>query len=196
MPSHPVQVSVIGCGAVAEMFYAPALKALEHAGRCQVAALIDPNPQRTALLQRTFPRAIIRPDLGSLAGGEQALAIVASPVRFHAEHAIGALDAGLSVLCEKPMAANVAQCQAMIDTAAEHGKSSRRRALSPLPSPPRAPFTICSAAANWAAVRSFSFTEGVNFNWPAQSASFFKRESGGGGVLIDIGAHVLDLLLW
>jgi predicted dehydrogenase len=46
------------------------------------------------------------------------------------------------------------------------------------------------------AVRSFRFLDGETYMWPAQSASPFKRAEAGGGVLIDIGAHTLDLLLW
>src|SRR5437868_9317890 len=105
MSVRPIQVSMVGCGAVAEMFYTPALKALEKSGACEVTALVDPNSQRTAQLQREFPNAKTFKDLDGLTGGNDALAIIASPVRFHAEQTIRALNGGLSVLCEKPMAA-------------------------------------------------------------------------------------------
>jgi predicted dehydrogenase len=45
-------------------------------------------------------------------------------------------------------------------------------------------------------VGSFRFLEGRSFNWPAQSASFFRRSEASGGVLIDTGAHTIDLLMW
>ena len=195
MSSRPIHVSLIGCGAVAETFYAPALQSLERSGRCEVVALVDPSPQRAAQLQRAFPRAKTFEGLDQLAGGDEALAIIASPVRFHAEQTLRALDAGLSVLCEKPMAASVAESQSMIEAAHARGKvlaiGLYRRFL---------PAT--SAIREWVsggalgAVRRFSYVEGVNYFWPAKSASFFKREVGGGGVLIDTGAHALDLVLW
>jgi predicted dehydrogenase len=42
----------------------------------------------------------------------------------------------------------------------------------------------------------FHFFDGGKFGWPAQSRTLFDREAGGGGVLIDIGVHALDLALW
>jgi predicted dehydrogenase len=45
-------------------------------------------------------------------------------------------------------------------------------------------------------VKSFEISEGGQFNWPAQSASFFQKSNSQGGVLADLGVHVLDLLIW
>jgi myo-inositol 2-dehydrogenase/D-chiro-inositol 1-dehydrogenase len=118
----PIRVSIVGCGAVAELFYAPALRALENAGLAKVVALVDPSRDRMAHLRRNFPDAATLADARQLEGGDRDLAIIASPVRFHAEHAINALKAGFAVLCEKPMAATVAQAEAMVEQANESGK--------------------------------------------------------------------------
>ena len=45
-------------------------------------------------------------------------------------------------------------------------------------------------------IESFDFREGTIFDWPATTNSFWRREAAGGGVFADLGAHVLDLLLW
>jgi len=62
------------------------------------------------------------------------------------------------------------------------------------------------AGARWAreAIRSgalgevheFTFEEGGRYGWPITTASAFLKELAGGGVLIDTGAHTLDLLWW
>jgi predicted dehydrogenase len=44
--------------------------------------------------------------------------------------------------------------------------------------------------------QSFCFSEGARFNWPVESAALFDKETAGGGILIDIGSHALDLMQW
>ena len=52
------------------------------------------------------------------------------------------------------------------------------------------------AAETLGKVIDFEFSEGGVFNWPAQSASFFQKKTAQGGVFLDLGAHLLDLMLW
>jgi predicted dehydrogenase len=52
------------------------------------------------------------------------------------------------------------------------------------------------ASGQLGALRHFTITEGGPFKWPAASPSFFNKAQTPGGVLLDIGVHVLDLLAW
>ena len=45
-------------------------------------------------------------------------------------------------------------------------------------------------------MQAIAIQEGGKFRWPAASGSFFDKAQTAGGVLLDIGVHVLDLLLW
>jgi len=51
------------------------------------------------------------------------------------------------------------------------------------------------ASGRFGRVRSFSFSEGSIYDWPVASDFFFRKDSAGGGVPIDTGAHTLDSLL-
>lgn len=195
--SQPVQVALLGCGAVARQYYSPALRELEKINCAAVAAVFDPNPHRAASLRQVFPAAASLGSLDELSRHNVDLAIVASPTRYHAEQSIHALNQGISVLCEKPMAATVVEAEAMLQAARAAQKILAvglfRRFFA-------ATQTIREFLSQrlLGEVKSFSYTEGSRFFffWPAQSASFFEKSEAKGGVLLDLGAHGLDLLLW
>jgi len=118
---------------------------------------------------------------------------VASPVFLHAPQTIQSLRAGKHVICEKPMAINLSDAQAMLDAAAESRKSLGtayyRRAY---PKVLRAKKLLESGAIGKpvvAELTSHSWLDGHGSRaWlvdPAQS---------GGGPLYDIGSHRIDLL--
>ena len=68
---------------------------------------------------------------------------------------------------------------------------------------PRAPIlsgeSLCEGATWWGGlgrIERFDVREGFVYDWPVASDFFFRKEQAGGGVLVDTGAHTLDLLLW
>lgn len=190
-----LRIALVGCGAVSELYYAPALQALEDAGLLRVEALFDPNPERVVLLRRAFPAARRIDALAALTERDLDLAIIASPPRYHAAQTIQALQGGLSVLCEKPMAASVAEGEAMIEAATATQRVLAVGLVRRFFPATRAirDLLACNVLGN---VASFYCYEGGRFQWPVASASFFKKETAGGGVLLDVGVHLLDLLLW
>ena len=194
-PWRRISVALVGCGAVATQYYAPALRELERAGQVMVVALFDPAAERMAALRPLFTRAACVGDVNELGKWGAELAIVASPPRFHAEQSIQLLQAGCAVLCEKPLATSVAEGEAMLAAA----DASQRMLASGLVRrffPAAQTLRSILAQQGLGAVRSFSWQEGDYFRWPTQSAAFFRRTAAQGGVLLDIGVHVLDLLTW
>lgn len=193
-PAAPIPVVLAGCGAVSRFFYAPALTALEGAGILRVEALADPFPASLAALAAEFPRArqSARLEDNALEGR---LVIVASPPKFHAAATLHAIGQGAAVLCEKPMANSVAEAEAMAAAAREKG------ALLAVGLYKRF-FPACEALKGLierqalGKLLSFSIEEGGRFGWQAASDSFFRKNLTPGGILLDIGVHVLDLLLW
>ena len=193
--SKTPEVALVGCGAVAELYYTPALQELERTGHLHVRALFDPSPDRVAALKKTFPSAAPVGNLAELSRLGVDFAIIASPPRYHAEQTIQALTSGLSVLCEKPMAATVAEGEAMIEAAAA-ARQVLAVGLFRRFFPATQAIRELLSRNILGEVTSFSCSEGGIFDWPVQSASYFQKGAARGGVLLDIGVHVLDLLTW
>lgn len=192
----PLRVAVIGCGAVSELQYTVSLDALANEGRVETVAMVDPDSSRRQKLASHFTTAQQFDDFSNMIRELQPdLAIVAAPHRFHAELTSQCLEQGVHVLCEKPMAVNAAECDQMVSAAQAAQKllavGHFRRFYSSCETVKQIVDSHCLGK-----VRSFRFLEGYRYNWPLISASVFDRKAAGGGVLIDTGAHALDLLLW
>ena len=193
--SRQIRVALVGCGAVATQYYVPALRELERAGKATVVALFDPAADRMSALQDTFTQAVCLGDVSEVGKLGVELAVVASPPRFHAEQSIQLLQAGCAVLCEKPLATDVAEGEAMV-AAAVATQQMLASGLVRRFFPAAESLRTILAEQGLGAVRSFTWQEGDHFRWPTQSAAFFRRAVAKGGVLLDIGVHVLDLLIW
>ncbi len=195
-PHSPVPVVVAGCGAITRSFYAPALRYLASRGHLRPVAFCDPDPANLALVHAEFPAAVAVSRLCDVPLlREGTVVVVASPPQFHAEQAIFALERGCAVLCEKPMAATLADAELM---AAAARRSRRPLAIGLYRRFFPAAQTIREliVARTLGPVMSFELEEGGPFRWEAASDSFFRRAATPGGVLLDTGVHTLDLLLW
>lgn len=188
------RIAIVACGALTELFYAPALTTLARRRALKVAALIDPNPARVATIQPAFPGSVGSASLDDIPDDID-LAIVASPAGFHAAQSAALLRRGIHVFCEKPMARSAAECDAMIEAAREAGRllgiGHFKRFF-----PATRQIRELIEAQTFGRLVDFHFFDGGKFGWPAQSRTLFDRQAGGGGVLIDIGVHALDLALW
>ena len=192
--SDPLEVVLVGCGAVSQLFYAPALAELERHGMLRVAELVDPSDLARGRLAGSFPAAVSCREM-SKNRERPALAIIASPPKFHRGHVEAALEAGDHVLCEKPMAGTPADCEAMISAAASAGRvlavGHYKRFM-----PAHQALKHLIDKQPFGPLRHLEIAEGGKFAWPAASDSFFRKEQTPGGVLLDIGVHVLDLVGW
>ena len=191
MNRNRVRVAVIGCGAVVERFHGPALAALADCGEVEVVALCDPDAARLRAFADAFPRAATLPALADVPATRPDLALVASPAGLHADQSIALLDAGIHVLCEKPIAARVADAERMIAAAAR-----ARRVLAVglfrrfFPSARLVHDLVLSGRLG--AFESGAIVETGGFHWPFRSTSAFLPELTPGGILLDLGVHVFD----
>jgi len=185
-----LSVAVIGCGAVTKRFHLPALAALS----AKPALLVDKNIKRAQDLALAY-RVLHTSDDYHSCIGEVDAAIVALPHHLHAPVCIALLRRGIHVLVEKPMALTTAECNAMIAAAEERttvlAVDHMRRFLHAVQW-----VKATLDAGVLGPIESFDFRDGLVYSWPVASDFFFRRETAGGGVLMDTGAHTLDLLLW
>ncbi len=155
----------------------------------------DPLADNRGHMHSLFPQSASADDIEKTLAVPCDLAVIATPPRFHAEQAIAFLSKGIAVLSEKPMAVSSREADAMVAAARVHG------ALLAVGLYKRF-FPACEAIKGLIAQRPFGrliryvVEEGEKFAWQPASGSFFQKSSTPGGVLLDLGVHTLDLVLW
>ncbi|MFI5203109.1 MAG: Gfo/Idh/MocA family protein [Flavobacteriales bacterium] len=187
---NTIRVAVIGGGALAENLYLPLLKQSTH---FSMGALVEPNHERGKKMAQAFniPQTVashteIADDIDAV--------IITSPNSFHNDQAQWCLRHQKHVLIEKPVTISVAQSQELIHIANQVNKIAAvghvRRFFSPYQQTKR-----LIESKKIGKVTSFEITEGFVFNWPLASPSLIHPAVSGGGILMDVGPHVLDLLI-
>jgi len=188
------RVGIIGCGGIANGKHMPALKKLPNV---QMVAFCDIIPERAQKACEAYgaPGAKVYDNHKALvaAGGLDAVH-VCTPNKSHAPISIACLEGGMHVMCEKPMAKTTAEAQAMVDAARRSGKKLSIGYQNRFRPDSQYLKKVCEAGklgeiyyAKAHAVRRRAVpTWGV----------FLNEEEQGGGPLIDIGTHALDLTLW
>jgi predicted dehydrogenase len=185
-----MNIIVVGCGAVSEFLHLPALAKLG----ITPAALIDRDVARA----RDLAGSVGVPVAGSTIAEVQMpieAALVATPPASHREIAIELMQRGAHVLVEKPLALSVAEGDEMVRTASDAGVTLSVGLMRRYLAGARWVQAVVGSGA-LGSIESFRFEEGGRYNWPIATDSSFRKESAGGGVLIDTGAHTLDLLQW
>ncbi|HMV49199.1 MAG TPA: Gfo/Idh/MocA family oxidoreductase [Blastocatellia bacterium] len=114
-----VRWGLIGCGDISRKRVAPALRDLES---CELVAVNRARAELAADFAREFGARRWHGDWRELIADAEVDAVyVSTPVYQHAEQTIAAAEAGKHVLCEKPLAMNVAECDRMIAACRANG---------------------------------------------------------------------------
>jgi len=119
MNTSPVRVGIIGLGRSGWSIHALGLKQMPE--RYQIVAVADLIAERRAEAQQTFGCRAYAGYGELLADRDVELVIVAPPSYLHAVYTIAALQAGKAVVCEKPMAQNLADADSMLAAARRTG---------------------------------------------------------------------------
>jgi predicted dehydrogenase len=186
-----LHLAVIGCGAVAELCHLPAAKLLPEV---EIVALVDKNIARAKVLGRQFGIDTCIEDYRQLRKDVDGV-ILALPNHLHAPVALEFLNCAIPVLVEKPMALTVLEAEAMIQAANANGVALQVGFMYRFSQGVR--LIKRAIEEGWlGTLRCFFLEWGVVYDWPLVSGLMLNKEQAGGGQLVDMGSHMLDLLLW
>ncbi len=189
-----IKVGIIGCGFIGNGKHLPSLLRIEGV---EPVAFCDLIPERAQASAKKFggPEALVCTDYRDvLKRADIDVIHVCTPNSTHAEISIAAMQAGKHVMCEKPMAKTAAEAKAMLDASRATGKlltigyQNRFREDSLFLK------SLCEAGELGDIYLGKAFAtrrRGVP-TWGV----FMDKEKQGGGPLIDLGTHALDLTLW
>ena len=121
---NTTQVVLIGIGGYGRG-YVVAMQEMQAAGQARLAAVVDPMAEESPDWPALAAAGTVRVNTVEeflATGGTADLAVISSPIAFHADQTCAALGAGINVLCEKPMTARVADAKRMLDARDASGK--------------------------------------------------------------------------
>jgi UDP-N-acetyl-2-amino-2-deoxyglucuronate dehydrogenase len=188
-----VRTAIVGCGKVAHL-HAAALRSLAES---EFVAVTDADPARAAEFAARYGIAAYADIESMLAQAAPRAVVIATPHPAHAAPAVRAAEAGAHVLVEKPLAASLADCDAMIAAADRAGVRlgvvSQRRFFEPVL---RMKAAIDAGKIGNPVLGTVLMLSWRDERYYASDPWRGKWATEGGGVLINQSPHHLDLLQW
>lgn len=190
-----LRLGFIGVGGISHIH---ARQMLELQEEVELAAAADPSETNLAAFIATFGLTGLRafPDhRAMLAAAQPDAVVICSPHALHYGQASDALSAGAHVLIEKPMTCSSAEAERLIALANRTGRVlqiSYQRHFQPEYE------YIRRIVAEGAVGRLTSVTASLYQGWLRGTAGTWRQipELSGGGMLMDSGSHIIDMLLW
>jgi predicted dehydrogenase len=169
------------------------MEALARDGLAQVAAVADPHEGALEAAAEVAPEAARTESLEGLLEHELDGIVIATPTALHADQAVAALERGLAVFCQKPLARDAEETRRVLGAAREADRllavDLSYRHVEAL----RAARTIVDQG-EIGLIHSIDL---VFHNAYGPDKPWFTRPRlSGGGCLIDLGTHLVDLALW
>lgn len=190
-----VKVGIIGCGGIAKQKHFPALKACE--GKNEIIAFCDIVEERAVNAAKEFgvPGAKVYTDYKKLLANKEVEVVhVLTPNVSHSPITVAAFEAGKHVLCEKPMAHTSEDAQKMIDAWKISGKKFTIGYQNRFRQEVQALHKSCQDGELGDIY--YGKAHAVRRRAVPTWGVFPNKELQGGGPLIDIGTHALDITLW
>ncbi|MDB4963847.1 MAG: Gfo/Idh/MocA family oxidoreductase [Myxococcales bacterium] len=169
------------------------MQAIAEHGLAEIVAFGDPIAAHREAARAIAPRAIQCEHLGQLLEIPLDGIVIATPSALHAEHCLAALERRQAVFCQKPLGRSASETRRVVAAARAADRllgvdlSYRHtRAVQEM----RAVLSAGGIGRVFAADLIFHNAYGPEAAW------FYDRVASGGGCVIDLGVHLVDLALW
>lgn len=194
MANDILRVGIIGCGAIAQRKHLPSLQKRDDV---EVVAFYDLFGETAHKCANTFgsPGAYVANSVAEIFNDVSIdVLYICTPNQTHADLSIQALAAGKHVMCEKPMATTTFDARKMLTQAQKSNRVLNIAFQNRFAEDPMTIKRLCEEGllADIYHVRAYAVRKRSVPTW----GQFLDKEMQGGGPLIDIGSHVVDMALW
>ena len=192
--ARTVKVGIIGCGGIGQNKHMPSLHKIENV---EMVAFCDLILERAQMCKEKYgtPDALVCTDYREVLAVEDIEVVhVLTPNREHAEISVAALKAGKHVMCEKPMAKTAEGAKQMCEAAKASGKKlaiGYQHRMKPQAITAKE-YIDSGALGEIYYANCYAIRRRGTPNWGV----FLDAEAQGGGPIIDIATHSLDLTLY
>lgn len=183
-----VRIAIIGCGGISELH----ISALQSMADVEIVAGVDIKPQRLQIMKQKFGITDLYDDFELMLSRVKPDAVsICTPNALHAPMAIAAFEAGAHVMTEKPMAMNPEECRGMLVAAA---KAGRKLAVGfQYRHHPNTQMLARARDAGQFGDVMFVKCQALRRRGIPNWGVFGRKELQGGGPMIDLGVHVMEM---
>ncbi|OHV84939.1 Gfo/Idh/MocA family protein [Rhizobium sp. LCM 4573] len=188
-PARPVRLGFLGVGWIGRH----RMKAILNTGAAEAVVIADPSPEMAAEARELAPAAELASGLDELLAHELDGIVIATPSAQHAEQSIRALRNGISVFCQKPLGRTAEEVRSVVEAARaadrllavdlSYRQTEAMRKIRGL-------IRSGEIGKIFAADLTFHNAYGPDKPW------FYDKALSGGGCVMDLGVHLVDMALW
>ncbi|EGL14927.1 MULTISPECIES: Gfo/Idh/MocA family oxidoreductase [Paenibacillus] len=192
--SQKYRIGIIGCGGIANGKHLPSLAKLPNVELVAFCDIVIERAEKAKEQYGSGDACVYQDYRELLKDSSLDIVHVCTPNDSHADITIDALEAGKHVMCEKPMAKTSVDARRMVDAAKRTGKKLTIGYNNRFRSDSQYLKKLCEDGELGEVY--FAKAHAIRRRAVPTWGVFLDEEKQGGGPLIDIGTHALDLTLW